>query len=99
MILTYLDKRIRKVIDNFTESDRARIRKTVGLFRTKGFIIGEDYLRKLTKHIWELRPGKIRLLFGMIEGTAVFVNVFIKKSQKTPLKEIKLAERRLSEYI
>lgn len=99
MVEAHLDKRLLKTIKSFSAKDKARINKTVSLFREKGFFTDEVYLKKLTKRVWELKPGKVRLLFGLIRGTAVFVSIFVKKSQKTPLKEIRLAEKRLTEYI
>ncbi len=99
MVKTYLDKRLLKTIQGFSRRDQARIRKTVSLFSEKGFFTDEVYLKKITRRIWELKPGNIRLLFGIVRGSVIFVSIFIKKTQKTPLKEIKLADRRLSEYL
>ena len=99
MVETHLDKRLLKTIQGFSQLDKARISKTVNLFSEKGFYTDEVYLKKITRRIWEMKPGNIRLLFGMIGGTAVFVSIFVKKTQKTPLKEIQLAEKRLSEYL
>ena len=95
----YTDKRIKKILNNFSTIEKARIEKVVSLFEEKEFRLSEIYLKKLSKNIWELRPGNIRLLFGVIESQAVIVNVFIKQTAKTPKHEIELAERRLSDYI
>lgn len=92
------DKRTEKFLENLTETDRARINRTVQFFEEEGFLLDTRYLKKLTSRIWELRPGRIRLLFGVVKGEAIVVNAFMKKTQKTPLKELKLAERRLTEY-
>lgn len=99
MYKTYLDEREHKIIIKFGQSDRARIDKLRSLFEDKGFSLTEVYLKKLTSKIWELRSGRVRLLFGIIAYKAYITNVFIKKSQKTPLKEIKLAEKRFKEYL
>ena len=34
----------------------------------------------------------------IVNGEAIVVNAFMKKTQKTPLTALKLAERRLTEY-
>lgn len=94
-----VDKRVRKILDSFSSADRAKIDRVVELFIDKGFAASEIYLKKLSKNLWELRPGKIRLLFGMVDDEAIVVNVFIKKAKRTPLKEIKLAENRLGDYL
>jgi len=64
------------------------------------------YFKKLvnTEDIWEVRVdvGKntFRLL-GFFHGRELIIltNSFQKKSQKTPLKEIRLAEKRKKEYL
>jgi len=94
-----VDKRVEKVLRTFSAIDRSRIDKVVELFQEQGFTLGEKYLKKLTKSIWELRPGRIRVLFGMVESEMIIVNVFMKKSMKTPNQEIILAERRIRDYI
>lgn len=59
-------------------------------------------VRKLVLNIWEVRsslPSKreARLLFTATENQIVVLHGFIKKSQKTPPGEIKLAQRRLKD--
>lgn len=93
------DKRVTKILYNFPVGERARINKVVELFEENGFLLNEIYLKKLSKKVWELRPGRIRLLFGIIGNEAIIVNIFVKKTAKTPLKEIKLAESRLAHYL
>ena len=57
-----------------------------------------------TDGIYEIRvitaAKSIRILCFMDEGNlVVLTNCFIKKSQKTPVKEIKTAERLKKEYL
>lgn len=67
--------------------------------------VPSKYLKKLvnTDDIWEIRVdvGKdtFRLLgFFWGQEFIILTNSFQKKSQKTPLKEIRLAEKRKKEY-
>nr|MBC8360527.1 type II toxin-antitoxin system RelE/ParE family toxin [Candidatus Desulfatibia profunda] len=68
--------------------------------------IPSKYFKKLvnTNEIWEIRVdvGKntFRLL-GFFHGQDLIIltNSFQKKSQKTPFKEIKLAEQRKKEFL
>jgi len=94
-----VEKRIERILSSFSQTERARIDRVVELFTDKGFLLSQIYLKKLSKTVWELRPGRVRLLFGIIDDEAIIVNVFLKKTQRTPLKEVKLAERRLTEYL
>ena len=62
------------------------------------------YFKKLinTDDIWEVRVQvgrNIFRLFGFLDGSDLILNhAFQKKTQKTPPKEISLAEKRKSEY-
>jgi len=69
-------------------------------------IVPMQYLKKLdgTQDIWEIRVqfggNNYRLLGFFDEGKLIILtNGFSKKTQKTPTKEIKLAEQRRSEYL
>ena len=58
-------------------------------------------VRSLGSGIWEVRsrlPNRIaRVLFVAFEGEAVLLHGFIKKSQETPLEDLRLARRRKRE--
>lgn len=42
-------------------------------------------------------PARPQILFTMLEGEAVLLHGFIKKSQATPLQDLRLAQRRKRE--
>ena len=49
--------------------------------------------------IWEIRPIKNRILFVAWDGKSfVLLHHFIKKTQKTPQREIEQAKRNLNDY-
>ena len=59
-------------------------------------------IKKLTgTPLWEIRilgRDNIRILYAMvIAGSIVLLNIFVKKSQKTPRKELKIALERLAD--
>ena len=65
-----------------------------------------QYFKKLvnTDNIWEARvliSGNIFRLLGFFEGDNLIIlnHAFQKKTQKTPQKEIKIAENRKREYL
>ena len=69
-------------------------------------IIPQTYLKKLVNSdgIWEVRiqvGGNIFRLLGFFVGDNLVVlnHGFQKKTQKTPLKEIKIAETRKNDYL
>ena len=68
-------------------------------------IVPKQYFKKLkgTDDIWEIRiifSGDIFRLLGFFEkaGNFIVTNGFIKKSQKTPESEIRIAEERRKKY-
>ena len=49
----------------------------------------EKYVKHLDGDIWELRPLRDRILFaGVVNGRYVLLHQFVKKTQKTPKREI-----------
>jgi len=65
-----------------------------------GISIGEPYIKRLDRDIWELRPLRDRILFAAWDGEKfVLLHHFVKKTQKTPPKEIKQAKRNLADLM
>jgi phage-related protein len=64
--------------------------------------VGMPLCRPLGDGLWEVRsdcPGRIaRLLFSLVDGKIVVLHGFIKKTQKTPDDDMKLARRRKREF-
>jgi phage-related protein len=65
-----------------------------------GTAVGEPYIKHLDGKIWELRPLRNRILFFGYDGESfVLLSHFIKKTQKTPQREIEKAKRLMNDYI
>jgi phage-related protein len=67
-----------------------------------GWPLGMPLIRNLSNGLWEIRSklkmGRIaRIVFFMNENTMIIVHGFIKKTQKTPNEDIKLALSRKKE--
>jgi phage-related protein len=67
-----------------------------------GWPLGMPLVRPLPDGLWELRSSlpsrrEARMLFVANEHMIVVLHGFIKKTQKTPPQEIKVAQRRLKE--
>lgn len=77
-------------------------RRTVGIQIAKiefGWPIGMPVCRLLRDNLYEVRvnisSGRIvRVLFTPFGGEAILLHAFIKKTQKTPVKEIDVAIKR-----
>ncbi len=82
---------------------QARLVRITDLIETYGLEhLGMPYLRHLQDKLWEIRgkgkSGIARALYVAVVGRRVVIlRVFVKKSQKTPPKEIAIALSRLKE--
>jgi len=75
-----------------------KIREYVKILSEYGTHVGEPYIKHLDGDIWELRPLRDRILFvGWVNGSYVLLHQFMKKTQKTPAKEINIAKQRLAD--
>ncbi len=79
---------------------RARFIRIVALIEAYGLeMVGMPYVRQIEGKLWELRlrgkQGIGRALYVTVQRKrVVVVRVFAKKSQRTPLREIRLAKER-----
>lgn len=69
-------------------------------------MVPKQYFKKLegTREIWEVRADlgndAFRLLGFWDQGQIIILtNAFAKKAQKTPAREIRLAEQRRADYL
>jgi len=67
--------------------------------RAYGIQAGEPYLKHLDGEIWELRPIRDRILFAAWTNDGfILLHHFIKKTQKTPSREVEQAKRELEDF-
>ena len=77
-----------------------KIRDYLNALSEYGTQIGEPYVKHLDGEIWELRPLRDRILFvAWLGDTFVLLHHFMKKTQKTPKREIEQAKRELEDLI
>ena len=75
-----------------------KINDYIEMLSRYGTQAGEPYVKHLDEEIWELRPLRDRILFvGWVNGGYVLLHQFMKKTQKTPAKEIEKAKRELAD--
>ncbi len=66
---------------------------------TLGTQVGYPVVRHLDGEIWELRPLSNRILFAYFkEGKIILLQHFVKKTQKTPRREIEKAKKKIDDY-
>lgn len=88
--------------DSGSKDARIKLNKIIICFnaiKEKGKLAGEPYIKHLEGEIWELRPLRDRILFAAWDGNGfILLHRFVKKTQKTPRKEIDQAKRNLAEF-
>ena len=83
---------------------RAKLLGILEILQEKGNLLREPYSKHLEDGIFEIR-GKVGtdisrvLYFFFYDRKIILTSGFIKKSQKTPKKEIQMAKNRRHDYI
>ncbi|MEA2903480.1 MAG: hypothetical protein QOI12_867 [Alphaproteobacteria bacterium] len=82
---------------------RARLARLVGLIQEIGFeALPRDSVKHLKDRLWELRitgrDGISRAIYVTASGRrVVIVRAFVKKTQKTPRRDLEIARQRARE--
>lgn len=96
-VLDYL-KELSKKKDKGSRIKFNKMNDYIQALSVYGTILGEPYLKYLGGNIWELRPLRDRILFvAWDNGSFVLLHCFMKKTQKTPMREIERARRELED--
>lgn len=78
----------------------ARILRTVNMLEEFGLELAGDYIKHVKEKVWELRVSKYRVLYFAFTGKRfILLRAFMKTTDKTPRREIKIAEERMEDYI
>ncbi|MEE9429858.1 MAG: type II toxin-antitoxin system RelE/ParE family toxin [Melioribacteraceae bacterium] len=98
-------KPVKDFLNSLTDKQAKKVAWVLRLVRDLNFV-PKEYLKKLvnTNNIWEIRIQSgnniFRILCFFDKGDIIILtNGFVKKTQKTPSKEIVLAEKRKQEYL
>ena len=95
---------VKEFLDSIDIKMRAKILRTIELLANNGTDLREPFSKALGDGIFELRiqvgSDISRILYFFIIGNkVVLTNGFIKKTQKTPVKEIEKAKQFRKEYL
>lgn len=96
-VLDYL----RELSANHNKDSRIKLTKIqdyIKILGEYGTQAGEPFIKHIDGDIWELRPLRDRILFvAWVNGSYVLLHHFMKKTQKTPHREIEQARRELAD--
>lgn len=96
-VLDYLRSLVKRK-DKDSRIKANKINDYIEVLSKYGTQAGEPYLKHLDGEIWELRPLRDRILFiAWQDGGFVLLHTFLKKTQKTPAREIEKAKRELAD--
>ena len=84
-------------IENLNEKEKAKVLRYIEFLRENKGYLDEPYSKHIKSKIRELRvdfgKNKHRIFyFSFIKKTIILLHVFLKKTAKTPVSEIKKAE-------
>lgn len=91
------EKIVKEFIKKLQAKTIAKISQNIDLLEKHGPFLGMPYSKMLVKGIYELRiRGKeeIRIFYTFSGRSIYLLHSFKKKTQKTPIKEIKIAVER-----
>lgn len=94
---------VKEYLNSLEPKLRTKTTKMIALLGELGYTLREPYSKCLGNKIFELRTQQgsniTRILFFFVIGNKiVLTNGFTKKSQKTPVAEIELAQRYKLDY-
>ena len=97
-VRAYLE-RLNERNDKDSRINLNKIRDYIRILMIKGTNAGMPYVKHIEGEIWELRPLRNRILFFGYDGNKIILlSHFIKKTQKTPQREIDKAKRLMKDH-
>ncbi len=81
----------KKYLESLVKEDRFRLEALFERMATFGKVKNKEKFRKLEDEIWEFKSGQHRLLCFQVSNRWILTHGFLKKSGKTPRKEIERA--------
>ena len=94
MKVIFFNSKIKDSLYSLEKTSSSKSSKQIRLLETFGNKLGMPYSKQISRNLFELRVrGKqeIRIFYCFYQNQAIILHFFIKKSQKTPRKEIKIA--------
>ena len=86
-----------------SKNERIKLKKIteyMRILKKHGITCGEPYVKHIEGNIWELRPLRDRFFFFYWkDNNFVVLHHFVKKTNKTPRREIDQAKRNLDDFV
>lgn len=100
-IVSYIKElNIKSKLDKTSRINLNKVIAYFDLLQKMGTRVGVPVTKHLEGEIWELRPLKNRFLYAYYKDNKfVVLHHFVKKTQKTPRRELEIAKRRLIDFM
>ncbi len=95
---------VKEFLNSLPSPAKAKAMRLIEFLAERGVLLKEPYTKHIRDKIRELRlkdkQGAIRILYFTYTGKRfILLHGFIKKTDKTPAREIEIAEKRMNDYI
>ncbi len=93
-----VDPLVEEFIRSLEKPTVSKVARLIDLLEKFGNNLSMPYSKKISKNFFELRirgSQEVRIFYAFYKGKAILLHGFVKKTQKTPLKEIETAAKRL----
>ncbi len=91
---------VEKELKEFGTKQFSKVFRIISLLEDYGLELGGDYLEHIQGKLWQLRVDRVRVLYFTFTGRKiVLLRAFMKKTAKTPLREIGIATKRMDKYV
>ncbi len=103
-IITFYSRKVESQTLGLPKGILANFLHIAEMIEELGPMIGKPYVGSMGSGLYEIRSkekeGIGRSLYCTVKGKEVVIlNTFIKKSQKTPIKELDIARKRMREVL
>ncbi len=93
---------VQKLIQGLEKPSISKFSRLIDLLEQFGNQLSMSYSKKIGDSLFELRirgRQEVRIFYTFHQGRAVLLHGFVKKSQKTPTREIETARNHLKKLI
>lgn len=95
---------VREFLDSLPGKLASKAISKIELLKEYGYRLKEPDTKKVSDEIWEIRVKQssniVRIFYFFFDGDkAILTNGFVKKTNKTPIREIEKAKKYRKDYI
>lgn len=99
MEIIFFNSKINDYLLTLQKPTYTKILRQIKLLETMGYQLTLPYSKPISQNLFELRihgQQEVRIFYCFYKNKIYLLHAFVKKTQKTPLKEISIAQKRIS---